>query len=468
MRTWTIGLLVACLGLHATGPVSPAASRRPNILLITADDLGNQLSCYGETRIRTPHLDALAAQGVRFAHAYVAQSSCSSSRAALLTGRWPHQNGQYGLAHLGFQMHPGQKNLPALLKEAGYYNGIIGKLHVQPAGEYPFDWMPAKEKVAAGPTRRVRWVAAQSRQFFAEAKKSGQPFFYYVNYFDPHGPYTPDVGQVDGLPEKPLGAGDIAEPMSLDAKVPEAARRLTAIFCNMVLRVDAGVGLLLEELKTAGLAESTLIIFLGDNGAPVRHGKTTCYEPGVRVPLIVHWPDAAKTGQVRTELVSTIDIMPTVLAAAGMSVPSWMEGRSLAPLLGGASVPWREFLFTEMNFHQPNQFAPQRTVRDSRYKLLLNLAPRADQAPVELFDLQNDPEEARSLAEDRDLVPTRRRLEAALGQWREQAGDPLLDPARLERWKNVADEWKKSAPRLKGGDYPDVALVPPGGLERLK
>lgn len=98
-----------------------SAAQRPNILLITADDLGCQLSCYGEKRFSTPRLDALAAQGTRFENFYVAQSSCSSSRAALLTGRWPHQNGQIGLAHLGFRMHPGQKTLPALLKASGYH-----------------------------------------------------------------------------------------------------------------------------------------------------------------------------------------------------------------------------------------------------------------------------------------------------------------------------------------------------------
>lgn len=465
MKPGTICLLAAFSCLPAIGSVSAAS--RPNILLITADDLGNQLSCYGETRIRTPNLDGLAAQGVRFANTYVAQSSCSSSRAALLTGRWPHQNGQYGLAHLGFRMHPGQKNLPALLKEAGYRTGIIGKLHVQPAAEFPFDWMPTKEKMAAGPTRNVRWVAAQSRQFFAEAKKSGQPFFYYVNYFDPHGPYTDNISQVGGLPEKPLSSADI-EPLPLNAKTPEARKRITAVIYNTILRMDAGVGLLLDELKAAGLAQNTLVIFLGDNGATVRHGKTTSYEPGVRVPLIIRWPGTAQAGQVRTELVSTIDLVPTVLAAAGVSVPSKVEGRSLTSLLQGDSTPWREFLFTEMNFHQANQFAPQRTVRGSRYKLLLNLVPRADQAPVELFDLQTDPDEARNLADDPGLASTRQRLERALGEWRERTGDPLLDPARLERWKKVAEEWKKSAPRLKGGDYADVALVPPGGLELLK
>ena len=444
------------------------AAPRPNILLITADDLGNQLSCYGEQRIQTPHLDSLAAAGVRFTSAYVAQSSCSSSRAALLTGRWPHQNGQYGLAHLGFRMHAGQPSLPRTLKEAGYLTGIIGKLHVEPAGDFPFDWMPVKEKTSAGPTRNVRWVAAQSRQFFAKAEESGQPFFYYVNYFDPHGPYTTNVSQVDGIPEKPLEAADIREPLPLGAKTLEAKKQVTAVIYNTILRVDVGMGLLLKELKAAGFAENTLVVFLGDNGAAVRRGKMSSYEPGVRVPLLVRWPGAATTGLVRRELVSMIDIMPTVLAAAGLDVPSEVEGRSLTPLLRAGKPEWREFLFTEMNFHTANHFIPQRTVRDDRYKLVLNLMPREDQAPVELFDLRNDPGETRNLAGDGAWTSTRRRLEAAMTQWQERTEDPLADPKRLERWKTVAAEWKESAPRLERGAYPNVARVPQGGLELLK
>ncbi len=457
--------LLVCL-LPSAVPAAEETRPRPNILLITADDLGSQLSCYGDTRLETPRLDALAAGGVRFTRAYVAQASCSSSRASLLTGLYPHQNGQYGLAHLGFSMHPGQKNLAALMKDSGYRTGIIGKLHVAPESEFPFDWKPQKNSAVV--TQKVRWVADQSREFFASVKTSGQPFFYYVNYFDPHGPYTPDVRQIDGLPEEPLDPETI-EPLPLNARTPEAAKRITAVMYDCIARVDIGVGMLLDELQAAGLANNTLVVFLGDNGAPVRRGKTTSYEPGVQVPLIVKWPGVAKAGQVRDELVSMIDVMPTILAATGAALPAELAGRPLQPLLKGEPSPhWREYLFTEMNFHTANMYLPQRTVRDDRYKLLLNLQPHADQDPVELFDLQNDPGEANNLAENRAAAAERRRLESVFQAWREETGDPLLDPARRQRWSETAQRWKTSAPRLDRGPHPDVAKVPPGEQELLK
>ena len=183
--------VVSAAMAFAPGSILPALADagerpRPNILLVTADDLGEQLSCYGEKNIATPQLDTLAAEGVRFANAYCAQSSCSSSRSSLLTGLWPHQNGQVGLANGAFlRMHPGQVTLPALLKKAGYRTGIIGKLHVWPGKVFPFDWMPAKEGMDPRPTRDVKWVAAQSRQFLSGVKQAGQPFFFYINYVDP-------------------------------------------------------------------------------------------------------------------------------------------------------------------------------------------------------------------------------------------------------------------------------------------
>lgn len=454
-----------CFGLSDGRLLAAGAEKKLNVLLISADDLGCNLSCYGEKRIATPKLDALAAEGVRFQNAYVAQSSCSSSRAALLTCLWPHQSGQVGLAHLGFTMRPGLPNLPALLKAAGYRTGIIGKLHVEPAAEFLFDWMPAKEKVAAPPTRNVHWVAAQSREFFANAKAAGKPFFYYVNYFDPHGPFTKETDQVNGLPAKPLSADDIKDPLPLKVPSQDRLPMATARLLNTILRVDAGMGLLLDELKAAGVADNTLIIFVGDNGLAMPRGKTTSYEGGVRVPMIVRWPGVAKP-QVRNETVSLLDVMPTVLAATGVKAPDTLVGAMLQPLLRGEEVKWREFLFTEMNFHAPDFFNPQRTVRDTRFKLMLNLLPTEGQVPVELFDLQNDPGETKNLADDPAHAETRARLEAAMKSWREKRADPLLDAARLKRWSDARESWSK-LPRVKAGPSM-VVRIPPAELDLLK
>lgn len=469
------------------GKETASSASRPNILLVTADDLGCLLSYYGEQRIQTPRLDALAAAGVRFANAYVAESSCSQSRAALLTGLWPHQSGQIGLSHLGFTMRSGLPNLPSLLKAAGYRTGILGKLHVEPASDFPFDWSDTN----AGKTRNVRWVASRSREFFASAKASGQPFFFYVNYFDPHVPLNKSTDQIAGLPEKPLAAADIREPIPLGARDAAGDRAATAHLLNAVLRLDAGVGLLLDELQAAGFADNTIVVFVGDNGTAMPRGKTWCYERGVRVPMIVRWPGEAKAGQTREETVSLLDLMPTLLAAAGVKAPDTLVGTALQPLLRGESgKDWREFLFTEMNFHEPQMFRGQRSVRDARYKLLLNLVPtdygscakeRFDLAdggvnlgsltlgklpPVELFDLQADPDETHNLADDPAHAATRLRLETALQRWREKRADPLLDPARLQRWRDARARWEKSL--VGGGAVRGVVHIPKDELDLLK
>jgi len=181
------------------------------------------------------------------------------------------------------------------------------------------------------------------------------------------------------------------------------------------------------------------------------------------------WPGPAKPGQVCDELVSAVDVMPTILEAAGIAAPEGLAGRPLQPLLRGDKSPsWRNYLFAEMNFHTANMYLPQRTVRDGQFKLLLNLAPGAGQTAVELYDLEADPAEAKNLADEPAFADQRRRLESALRQWRAETRDPLLDAARLERWNEVAARWKASAPRLDRGPYPDVARVPPGELELLK
>ena len=418
----------------AGGAALAGAAKRMNILLITGDDLGLQLGCYGEKRIRTPHMDALAASGVRFETAYVTQASCSPSRSSIFTGLYPHTNGQYGLANTGFALHPHLHKaiIPAVLKTAGYRTGIIGKLHVEPESVFPFDFRPRTDM------RKVRGIAAEARNFLGAG--AGAPFFLMVNFADPHAFRYPDdpnrwffPPEVDGFPAKPLPPG----PQTLwDWQGVDATehRKRTANYLNAVDRLDTGVGMVLDELKQAGRLEDTVVILLGDNGPAFERGKTTCYEAGLRTPFLVRWPGVSSPA-VRKELVSTVDIAPTIYDAAGVEAPVALEGRSLRPVLAGSAPGWREYLAGEFQCHGARNFFPRRALRDQRYKLIHNLRAgkgtpatgidgddawrtaretRYDGTPVreaferyadppefEFYDLQSDPVEFVNLAGNR-------------------------------------------------------------------
>lgn len=428
--------------LLVTAPV--AYAQRPNILLITADDLGVQVGCYGDKTARTPRIDQLAREGARFTNAYVTQASCSPSRSSILTGLYPHQNGQVGLSHLGFAMHDTIQTLPTLLKQAGYRTGIIGKLHVAPENHFPFDFEFAKHE--AKRTREVRVVADSAAAFIKQA--GTEPFFLMVNYFDPHVPMIP---QVEGLPAQPYRPDQVPGlPFQRVDAAPERER--IANFYSCIDRLDTGIGLLLEALQKSGQANNTLIIFVGDHGAPFVRGKTSCYEAGLKIPFIVRWPGRVKPGTLESRLVSTVDIMPTVLEATHQPVPASLAGASLGPLLRGEpSVRWRTHLFGEFFYHGPEAYFPRYSVRDDRYKLILNMLTEkpnpvlsvdgdpayritqqtdfgnaavkkifdryANPPEYELYDLQKDPEEFTNLADDPAYVRPLTALQTILRTW---------------------------------------------------
>ena len=299
------GILLALLtGLHAT----PAIASRPNILLIVSEDNGPELACYGDPYAQTPNLDQLAAEGVRFDRAFVAQAGCSQSRAAFLTGLYPHQNGQIGLATWNFRMYRRDTpNVVRSLKAAGYRTGILGKLHVNPEDAFPFDMHEIR---TANFARKNLADYAKLAEEFATA--DDRPFFLSVNYPDAHAPW---LRQVDGLPKNPLGPDDVQAFAYLGID-PSPMRKAIANHYNCMARLDSLVGDLLAALERSGKADNTLVIYFGDHGADFLRGKRTSYEGGVRVPLIIRWPKQARSGQVRRELVSTVDLMPTFLAVA--------------------------------------------------------------------------------------------------------------------------------------------------------
>ena len=453
-------------------PVGALGKSRPqnrlNVLFITTDDLGLQLSCYGETLIQTTNMDKLAAGGVQFEIAYVAQASCSPSRSAMFTGLHTHSTGQYGLTNAGFALHPElrDKTIPNLLKPAGYRTGIIGKLHVAPEESFQFDFHEAD----SGKTREVRWVAGRVEQFLQQT--GDQPFFLMVNYSDPHAFRRPEDSrkwyfppQVDELPENPLPPGEKTLFAFQQIDTPEQRVR-TAGYYNAVQRLDDGIGMLMDVLEKHNRRDDTLVIFIGDHGPPFTRGKTTVYESGIRIPFIVRWPGVSRPMRSRA-MVSTIDILPTILDATGVAPAGKMHGRSLRPVLAKATAPWREYLVAEFHFHGSHPFYPRRAIRDHRYKLIHNLLagkakpstgidadpaykvsqqPRYDGTPVrrafdtfanppefELYDLKNDPVEFNNLAGKPEYQTIQKRLAKALLEYRKQTDDPFLEPGFLER-----------------------------------
>jgi len=459
MRPAPAPALLLVLGLAWTALRADPA--RPNILFLVSEDNGPELGSYGDPHARTPVLDRLAAEGVRFNRAYVTQAGCSQSRSSLLTGLYPHQNGQLGLATWGFRLYrPDIPNLPRSVRAEGYRTGIIGKLHVSPESAFPFDFA---EIPAANFTRQGLRDYARHAEAFITA--SNQPFFLSVNFPDAHGPW---LSQVDGLPARPHGPDDVRPMAYMGVDAPDV-RAHVANYYSCLSRLDLLVGEVLGALERSGKAADTLVVYLGDHGADLLRGKRTSYEGGVRIPLLARWPAGARGGQVRRELVSTIDLLPTVLELAGAPPVPGLPGRSLVPLLRGAAPPWREHLFTEFHTHAARtNYWPQRTVRDDRFKLIENLLPgevnpgydftldhhrpdlraaiaaappdvraayaRMERPPRwELYDLAADPFEFRDLSGDPAHAPELARLQRVLADWRAQTADPLLDPANLAR-----------------------------------
>ncbi|NOY80887.1 MAG: sulfatase [Kiritimatiellaeota bacterium] len=457
--------------LSASPAALSAPSSRPNILVIVAEDMAPSLSCYGDKQVATPHLDKLADAGVRFETAWVTQASCSPSRASLLTGLYPHQNGQVGLSHYGYRMPRGLPNLARSLRAAGYVTGIIGKLHVEPSADFPFDYRGLRHTE----TRHVKRVRDDAGRFLEHA--AGRPFFLYLNLMDVHAPFK---AQVDGVPARPTRPEDMRPWPFIGFDHLELRRRM-ADYYNGVRRVDAAVGLLRDLLRRRGLERQTLVVFLGDHGPAFCRAKLSCYDAGLRVPLLITWPGRIPRGCSFRAPISTVDLFPTLLAAAGATVPTGLPGEDLVPLVSGGRAADERPVFGEYTAHGPANYYPRRTVRDGRWHLILNLLAADTKRPgggavdgcpalrlsrtdackdpgvraawerysrpprLELYDLRNDLGELRNLAGDPEFKAVRDRLLACLEAWRRQTRDPLIDPKYLRVFTEFHDKVRRRA-----------------------
>ena len=416
--------------------------------------------------LRIPIGPLFAAQGVLFESGYVTQSVCSPSRSTIFTGLYPHQNGQLGLATHQYAWFRDWPTTYSLLKQAGYRTGLIGKTHIIPEDAVEsfvdFRFQPSsnfsKKKVAD--------YALKAGQFFRDGDA---PFFMTVNYPDAHWPLQ---RQVNGLPETPVDPNKVQVMPYIGGENPRM-REVVRNYYDCMLRLDACVGQLLKQLDDSGKASHTLVVFIGDHGAQMARGKVTVYEGGLRVPYLVRWPGVTKPNRRSNALVSTIDLLPTFMEAAGIETPKGLPGKSLRSLLEkSGDEAFREYLACERNCDSAALTFPQRTIRDARFKLIhspvrdredpaaryyrihgaahwsgcltdIELAQASEQTragyarwlkppEIQLYDLKQDPHEWQDLAEDPTHAQTKQRLLAALKQWQIETKDPLAIPEKLQ------------------------------------
>jgi N-sulfoglucosamine sulfohydrolase len=450
-------------------PLWAAADPRPNVIVITTDDMGMEIGAYGDAQARTPYIDQMAREGVLFKRAYVTQSSCSPCRSSIITGLYPHQNGQIGLEQFGYTMRRGIPTLFSKLKASGYYTGWFGKVHVGPGDEMEASW--DVHPFGAPFTSKVEKMAGWAEGFMKDAGE--RPFLLYYNLADPHAPFH---DQIEGVPENPRQAGELKPWPWIGIQNASRVDQLVASYYNCVERADRGVGYLQEALQKVGKDSNTLIIFISDNGSGFPRAKTHNYNAGTQTPFILRWPGKVRAGSARNELVSVVDILPTILDACGMERPSGLPGASLLPLCRGENVPWRDAVFTEHTAHCPHQYFPRRAVFDGRYLLIWNLEggsrknpfpegdvrskviidligqkmdgsaldqalDRAIAPPMfELIDLHNDPAELVNLADNPEYAPMVEALKKRIQGWQKETADPLRIPENLKLMSTWHDE----------------------------
>jgi N-sulfoglucosamine sulfohydrolase len=448
---------LVCVGLIVSTASSSRSAEPKNVLLIIADDLGMQVGCYADKIAKTPHLDALAASGTRFTNGFASVASCSPSRATILTGMPTHMNGQYGLAHADHNFHSfaKTKSLPSYLNAAGYRTAAIAKLHVQPKEVYPFT-----EVIPGGGGRNPVAVANAARSFIAAT--GDKPFFLLVGFTDPHraaGPknFANNQKYPTTVPAERFDPATLPVPFHLP-DTPEVRAEL-AEYYQSVSRLDHGVGLLMKLLDETKKTDNTLVIFVSDNGIPFPGAKTTLYDSGVHLPLIVRKP-GQRAGIVNDAMVSWTDLAPAILDWCGVPIPKTLPGKSFLPILETPQQPGWDAIYGSHQFHEVTMYYPMRMVRTKTHKLILNLAsdlefPHASdlwgsdawqgilsrkdtmmgkksvsaflrRPKEELYDLQNDPNELQNLSGRPEVNEEVIKLRKQLADWRAATNDPWL------------------------------------------
>jgi arylsulfatase A-like enzyme len=440
------GRLIAAVALGVAGAAlsggahggEPVRVDRPNFILLIADDVGwDDIGAYGHPTIRTPNIDRLAREGVRFDRAFLTCSTCSPSRCSILTGRYPHAT---GAAEAHDPLPRLQVTFLERLRRAGYYTASSGKWHLGDDAVRRFDRV---KRAIGGLSGCENWVET------LRERPKDRPFFLWLAANDAHRPYE----RLKNYP--PYALADVVVPPFLP-DLPEVRKDL-ALYYGEITRLDDYAGRVLAELEKQGASGNTFVLFLSDNGRPFPRCKVTVYDSGIKTAWIVRFPGRARAGASCAGLVSAVDLAPTILHLAGLKPPATMQGRSFAALLADPAANIRDEVYAEQNWH--DFAARKRAVRTTRYKYIRNFYPDLPNTPPadtvrtltfqamrrlrdggslrpeqkdcflrprpaeELYDIEADPHELNNLAGDPSHAGTLEALRATLARWQRETGD---------------------------------------------
>ncbi len=427
--------------------MQPRPDRKParNIVVYIADDLArDELGCYGGQNVQTPNIDRFAEEGVRFNRMYSSTTMCSPTRASIYTGLYPVKNGVYK-NHGATREHV--KSVAHYFAEMGFRVGLTGKTHFRPKSVYPFEIVEGFEPNC------VRAQADHSTQGIEEfmTRNQDEPFILFVCSIHPHAPWT--LGNPEHFDPEQL----VLPPHFVDN---EETRKSYTRFLAEVEILDREFGDVLSELENTGLEDNTLVLFCGEQGPQFPGGKWTNWDYGQKSGFIIRSPENFLKGETSGALLQYEDLLPTLIDYSGEKIPESLDGESFLPVLEGKKAKHRKWVYGIHNNVPEGTPYPIRSIRDNRYKLIVNLMPEATyyekhlmgkgrekywkswvrdaehseeaqhwvdryltRPEIEFYDTERDPWELNNLASDKKMQPKIKAFRKELTRWMKEQGD---------------------------------------------
>ena len=409
---------------------------RPNILMITCHDIGQHLGCYGVQEVHTPNIDLLARKGIMFENVYSTSGVCTPGRGSLLTGRYPQSNGLMGLTHAPWwwKLNEDERHIASLLKDAGYQTTLIGLQHVT---QGPVEALGYQQHLS--PKSDAEETVEQTIQMIRNASSEDQPFFAKVGFREVHRPFTHGKDSANGIFVPPY------------LQNTQVTRDDLADLQATIRYFDESLGKILDALYQSDISDHTLVIFTAEHGIPYPGAKWSVRKAGIEIPLIMYQPASIfEGGKEYEEVMSNVDVLPTVFEHLDIAIPQNIEGVSFYSFLSGTTeeAP-RSAAFAQ---YTPDMKRDNlsRSVITERYHLIryfdqgrsvvyptdanpVNFASHIERCKTsgtrpffQLYDLQQDPYELNDLSDDPQLKDVAAHLQHLLLEWMEHVDDPLL------------------------------------------